>query len=100
MNKYAHSIVALFICMLLMAPSTVYAEDLTKMSAFSVVQPISGAALSSDNLPDSLTQRLNYYLTDNFTNGSIDAQKYNEILSSGIVSENAFFANSVFLYFK
>ncbi|MBO5031294.1 MAG: hypothetical protein J6D08_05310 [Lachnospiraceae bacterium] len=97
MKKYANSMFALFICMLILAPSTVYAEELAAMPVFSVIQPITGAALSSEALPESLTERLNYYLTDSFTNGSIDIQKYNDILSSGMVSENAFFANSVFV---
>lgn len=97
MKKYAHSILALFVCMLIMTPSTVYAEDLVIIPSFSVIQPITGVALSNENLPESLTARLNIYLTDSFTAGDIDVQKYNEILSGGMISENAFFANSVFV---
>ncbi len=97
MKKYTHSVIVLFICMLILAPSTVYAEELVNMPVFSIVQAITGASLSSDNLTESLTVRLNYYLTDSFTNGKIDAQKYNDILSSGMVSETAFFENSVFV---
>ncbi len=81
MKKYAHSILALFVCMLIMTPSTVYAEDLVIIPSFSVIQPITGVALSNENLPESLTARLNIYLTDSFTAGDIDVQKYNEILS-------------------
>lgn len=97
MKKYTNSILALFVCMLILAPSTVYAEELVNMPVFSVIQPITGTALSSETLPDSLTARLNFYLVDSFTAGSIDVQKYNDILLSGMVSENAFFANSVFV---
>ncbi len=97
MKKYAHSILALFVCMLIMTPSTVYAEDLVIIPSFSVIQPITGVALPNENLPESLTARLNIYLTDSFTAGDIDVQKYNEILSGGMISENAFFANSVFV---
>ncbi|MDE6220148.1 MAG: SGNH/GDSL hydrolase family protein [Lachnospiraceae bacterium] len=67
------------------------------MPTFSVIQPITGAALPNENLSDSLTTRLNLYLADNYSNGNIDEQKFNEIVSSGMVSENAFFANSVFI---
>lgn len=97
MKRYAHSILILFVCMLVMTPSTVYAEDIVSMPVFSVIQPITGASLSSENLPESLTERLCIYLTESFTAGSIDIERYNEILSSGMVSENAFFANSVFV---
>lgn len=97
MKKYTNSVLALFICMLILAPSTVYAEELAKMPVFSIIQPITGAALSSEALPESLTARLNFYLVDSFTDGSIDVQKYNDILSSGMISENAFFTNSVFV---
>lgn len=97
MKKYTNSVVALFICMLILTPSTVYAEEMAYMPAFSVIQPITGAALSNENLSDSLTTRLNLYLVDSYTNGTIDEQQFNEIVSSGIVSENAFFANSVFV---
>lgn len=97
MRKYTNSIIALFTCMLILTPSTVYAEELVNMPAFSIIQPITGAALSNDTLPESLTERLNYYLVESYTDGSIDAQEYNTILSSGMVSENAFFRNSVFV---
>lgn len=97
MKKYTNSVLALFICMLILTPSTVYAEELVNMPAFSIIQPITGAALANENLTDSLTARLNLYLVDNFASGNIDEQKFNEIISSGMVSENAFFANSVFV---
>lgn len=97
MKKYTNSVLALFVCMLILTPSTVYAEELVNMPAFSIIQPITGAALANENLTGSLTERLNLYLVDNYTNGTIDEQKFNEILTSGMVSENAFFANSVFV---
>ena len=97
MKKYTNSVIALFICMLILTPSTVYAEELAYMPAFSVIQPITGAALPNENLSDSLTARLNFYLVDSYTNGNIDEQQFQEIVSSGMVSENAFFANSVFV---
>lgn len=96
-NKYFNTVIALSICMLIVAPSTVYAEELVNMPVFSIVQPVTGIALSSENLQDNLTERLNYYLVDSYTSGSIDEQKFNDIVSSGMISENAFFANSVFV---
>ncbi|HBV83048.1 MAG: GDSL-type esterase/lipase family protein [Lachnospiraceae bacterium] len=97
MKKYTNSVIALFICMLILTPSTVYAEELASMPTFSVIQPITGASLPNENLSASLTTRLNAYLADNLNNGNIDMQKFNDILSSGMVSENAFFADSVFV---
>ncbi len=97
MKKYTNSVIALFICMLILTPSTVYAEEMAYMPSFSVIQPITGAALPNENLSESLTTRLNLYLVDSYTNGSIDEQEFNEFVSSGIISENAFFANSVFV---
>ena len=43
-----NSVIALFICMLILTPSTVYAEELAYMPAFSVIQPITGAALPNE----------------------------------------------------
>lgn len=97
MKKYTNSVIALFICMLILTPSTVYAEEMATMPAFSIIQPITGAALPNENLSYSLTERLNLYLTDNYANGNIDEQEFNQIVSSGLISENAFFANSVFV---
>lgn len=97
MKKYTNSVIVLFICMLILTPSTVYAEEMATMPAFSIIQPITGAALPNENLSYSLTERLNLYLTDNYTNGNIDEQEFNQIVSSGLISENAFFANSVFV---
>lgn len=97
MKKYANSVIALFICMLILTPSTVYAEELINMPAFSIIQPITGAALTNDNITGSLTERINLYLVNSYINGTIDEQKFNRILTSGMVSENAFFANSVFV---
>lgn len=61
------------------------------------VQALTGTALSADMLPSSLIEELYTYLVDSFTMGIIDADKYNQILNSGMVSENAFFENSVFV---
>lgn len=97
MRKYTCSVLALSAYMLILAPSTVYAEEVVETPVFSIVQPMTGTALSSESLQESLTERLNYYLVDGFTDGSIDAETFNSILSSGMVSENAFFANSVFV---
>ncbi len=97
MKKYTNSVIALFVCMLILTPSTVYAEEMAYMPSFSIIQPITGAALPNENLSQSLATRLNLYLMDSFTNGSIGEQEFNEIVSSGFVSENAFFANSVFV---
>jgi len=52
MKKYTNSVLALFICMLILTPSTVYAEELVNMPAFSIIQPITGAALANENLTD------------------------------------------------
>lgn len=97
MKKYTNSVIALFICMLILTPSTVYAEEMATMPAYSIIQPITGAALPNENLSYSLTERLNTYLTDNYANGNIAEQEFNEIVSSGLISENAFFADSVFV---
>jgi lysophospholipase L1-like esterase len=72
-------------------------EEAAATPSYSVVQTVTGAALSNEYLTESLTSRLNYYLVDSYTNGSIDVQKYDEIVSSGLISENAFFENSVFV---
>lgn len=97
MKKYTNSVIALFICMLILTPSTVYAQEMAYMPSFSIIQPITGAALPNENLSESLAMRLNQYLVDSYTNGRIDEQEFNEIVSSGMISENAFFANSVFV---
>jgi lysophospholipase L1-like esterase len=64
---------------------------------YSTVQAVTGAALSNEYLTENLTSRLNYYLIDSLSNGNIDIQKYDELVNSGLISENAFFANSVFV---
>jgi hypothetical protein len=97
MRIYTKSILSLFMCVMLLNPATAYAEELAAMPVFSVIQPITGSAISSEYLTDNLTSRLNLYLVDSFSNGTIDIEKYNEIISSGMISENAFFANSVFV---
>lgn len=68
--------------MLILTPSTVYAEELVNMPAFSIIQPITGAALANENLTDSLTARLNLYLVDNYTNGNIDEQNLMKLLQA------------------
>lgn len=97
MKKYTHSVIILFICMLILAPSTVYAEELVDLPVFSIVEAASGAALSSENFTESLAERLEYYIDNSFSDGKVDAQKYDDILSSGMISEEAFFENSVFV---
>ncbi|MDE6916928.1 MAG: SGNH/GDSL hydrolase family protein [Lachnospiraceae bacterium] len=97
MKKYTNSVIVLFVCMLILTPSTVYAEEMAYMPSFSIIQPITGAALPNENLTESLEARLNLYLVDSYANGSIDDQEFNDFVSSGMISENAFFANSVFV---
>jgi lysophospholipase L1-like esterase len=64
---------------------------------YSIVQNITGAALSNEHLTENLAARLSDYYTENVTNGNLDVQQYDEIVNSGLISENAFFANSVFV---
>jgi lysophospholipase L1-like esterase len=64
---------------------------------YSIVQTVTGAALSNEYLTENLTSRLNYYFVDGLSNGSVDIQKYDELVNSGLISENAFFSNSVFV---
>jgi lysophospholipase L1-like esterase len=116
---------SVFVCTLLLVPSIAHADDdgssllalnselTTELTAdepiigvieesaaapsYSVIQAVTGAALTNEYLTEDLTSRLNYYLVDSYTNGSIDVQKYDEIVNSGLISDNAFFANSVFV---
>ncbi len=97
-SLYGRSILALFLCLVLLAPLTVYAQEEIKMPVvYSTVQPLTGSAIPTDYLPSSLVESLNTYLVNSFTVGLIDINQYNEILYGGMVSENAFFANSVFV---
>lgn len=97
MTFYKRSILILFVCALILAPTTVYAQEETAIPAASTIQPITGAAIPNEDLPTSLVESLYTYLVDSFTVGLIDVDQYNQILNSDLVSENAFFANSVFI---
>lgn len=97
MTFYKRSILTLFICALVLAPTTVYAQEESTPAAAATVQPLSGAAIACDNLPTSLVESIYTYLVDSFTMGIIGVDEYNQILNSELVSENAFFAHSVFV---
>jgi lysophospholipase L1-like esterase len=113
MKKILTIAVLVSICTLLLIPSTVHADEdevsvlsgiifdeetaATPTPSYSIVQTVTGAALTNEYLTENLTSRLNNYLVDSYTDGSIDVQKYDEIVNSGLISENAFFANSVFV---
>lgn len=97
-SGYVCSVLALFILMLFLAPSTVYAaEAQTSLPSFSTIQPLTGNALCADILSSSLTDSLNHYLVDNFVAGTINLEQYNAMLCSGMISETAFFADAVFV---
>jgi lysophospholipase L1-like esterase len=93
MKKFLTLAVVVSMLSLLIMPLNANADE----NCFSTVQLVTGAALSNDYLTESLTSRLNYYLVDSFTNGLIDVQQYDSLVNSGLISENAFFANSVFV---
>ncbi len=93
---YACCVIALSILMLFLAPSTVYAAE-TGIPSFSIVQPLTGSALCADILSSSLTDSLNHYLVDSYVAGTINLEQYNAMLCSGMISENAFFADAVFV---
>ena len=96
MFRYSCSVLALSVFMLFLAPSTVYAAE-TSIPSFSAVQPLTGNALCTDTLLSSLTDSLNHYLVDSYVAGTVDIEQYNAFLYSGIISENAFFADAVFV---
>ena len=92
-SGYVCSVLALFILMLFLAPSTVYAaEAQTSLPSFSTIQPLTGNALCADILSSSLTDSLNHYLVDNFVAGTINLEQYNAMLCSGMISECLCFA--------
>jgi lysophospholipase L1-like esterase len=95
MKKFLTIAVSVALLTLLFVPSTVLADG--ESTSYLVVQTVTGAALSNDYLTENLTSRLNNYLVDSYIDGSIDVQKYDEIINSGLISENAFFENSVFV---
>ena len=99
MFRYSCSVIALSILMLFLAPSTVYAAETVEINipTYSAVQPLTGNALCTDNLLSSLTDSLNHYLVDSYIAGTVDIDQYNAFLYSGIISENAFFADAVFV---
>ncbi|MBD5452628.1 MAG: hypothetical protein HDR25_08310 [Lachnospiraceae bacterium] len=96
MFRYSCSVIALSIFMLFIAPSTVYAAE-TSIPTFSAIQPLTGNALGTDTLLSSLTDSLNHYLVDSYIAGTVDIEQYNAFLYSGIISENAFFSDAVFV---
>jgi len=96
MFRYSCSVIALSILMLFLAPSTTYAAE-TSIPSFSAIQPLTGNALCTDTLLSSLTDSLNHYLVDSYIAGTVDIEQYNAFLNSGIISENAFFADAVFV---
>lgn len=97
-SGYACSVIALSVLMLFLAPSTVYAAEIeTSLPLFATVQPLTGNALCADLLTSSLTDSLNHYLVDNYVTGQISLEQYNTVLYSGMISENAFFADAVFV---
>ncbi len=99
-SGYACYVIALSVLMLFLAPSTVYAAEIetsTGLPIFSTVQPLTGSAQCADLLTSNLTDSLNHYLVDNYAAGLISLEQYNEVLYSGMISENAFFADAVFV---
>lgn len=94
---YSLSLLVLTIFSLVLAPITAYAQDNSLMQNSFVIQPITGGAIPSDTLPVSLVYNLNTYLVDSFTQGTMDAQTFNDFVNSGVISENGFFENSVFV---
>lgn len=95
-TSYTCSVIAFSVLMLFLAPSTVYASEAPAPS-FSTVQPLTGGALCAGLLSSSLTDSLNRYLVDSYIAGAVDLEQYNSFLSGGIISENAFFADAVFV---
>lgn len=98
-TAHAHLLIFVLLFSIILAPATVYAEEETAVlpTDGATVQPITGAAIPTDKLPVSLVENICTYLVDSFTAGIIDVDKYNQILNSGMVSEDAFFSNSVFV---
>lgn len=98
-TAYTRSVILLFLFALILAPTTVYAQEEIAIppATAATVQPITGAAIPDDNLPGSLVEEIYTYLVDSFTIGLIDVDKYTSVLNSGMISENAFFSNSVFV---
>ena len=100
---YTRSILTMLLFALLVTPMNVYAQTVftndesSSVTYTSTILPLTGSAIPEDLLPVSLTHNLNLYLVNSFTSGDIDVAEYNTILNSGLVSENAFFANSVFV---
>ena len=98
MFRYSCSVTAFAVIMLFLAPSTVYAaETETSYPLYANIQPMTGNAISTQTLPSSLAESLCTYLVDSYAAGTISAEHYNSIISSGMVSENAFFADAVFV---
>ena len=98
MFRYSCSVTAFAVLMLFLAPSTVYAAGIeTSYPLSSNIQPLTGSAIGSDTLSPSLAESLCTYLIDSYALGMISPEHYNSIMSSGMISENAFFADAVFV---
>jgi lysophospholipase L1-like esterase len=95
MKKFFTIAVSIVILSVLLVPSTSLADG--ESPKYSIVQAVTGAALTNDYLNEDLTSRLNNYLVNSYISGSIDVQEYDEIVNSGLISETAFFENSVFV---
>lgn len=112
-TNYVYSLILMFLFAMVLAPATAYAHEgdvviVTSSPTDSItvqpvtvqpatIQPLTGASIAQESLPSSLIEELYTYLVDSFTVGLIDENKYNEILNSGYISENAFFSHSVFV---
>lgn len=94
---YSLSIAILSIFSLIVFPVTAYAQESSFIQNYFVIQPMTGRAIPSETLPTSLTYNLNTYLVNSFTEGSMDADTFIDFVNSGIISENGFFENSVFV---
>ena len=98
MFRYSCSVTAFAVLMLFLAPSTVYAaETETSYPLYANIQPLTGAAIGAETLSASLAESLCTYLVDSYALGAISPGHYNSIVSSGMISENAFFADAVFV---
>lgn len=98
MFKYSCSVTAFAVLMLFLAPSTVYAAEAeTSYPLYANILPMTGSAIGAQTLPSSLSESLYTYLVDSLAAGTISESHFNDIISSGMVSENAFFADAVFV---
>lgn len=96
MFRYSCSVTAFAVLMLFLAPSTVYAAEIS-YPLYSTVRPMTGNAICAEALSSSLAESLCTYLVDGYVAGTVSFERYNAIISSGMISENAFFADAVFV---